>query len=159
MKKIIFLTIAVLLTIALYGQEAKQHTYPGWYISLPSNDTVRTFYFYNMDLDSCKLRFVKTWGEPKRNTTGILMWDNIEIQNIGKELTIHLTDRLCTTRDDEVSCVAFKDEKDKEKKLKNSKPNQSRMLELIIKDKSNKDIIMAKEKVLIVFDLLEKILK
>ncbi len=143
----------------MYGQEAKQHVYSGWYISLPSNDTVRTFSFGYMDLDTCKYKLAKFWGEPTHNTTGNVIWTSMEIPNIGKELNINLTDMFCAMVKNNMKCVSFKDEKDKENKLLNIKPSQSRKLELTITDKENKDIIMDKSKVEFMLQYLEKILK
>jgi hypothetical protein len=160
MKKLIFLTIAVVLTTGLYGQNFKEHVGTGWYIALPSKDTIRTFNFFQINIDTCRSRLIKYWGTPTQNTTGIMMWTNMEIPNIGKDLRINLSDQFCTKEENgNMICKSFLNEKDKAKKIKNQKPNQFRDVLITITDKANKDIIMDKTKAVIMIQLLERIIQ
>jgi hypothetical protein len=159
MKKLILITIALALTACLYGQKTTGHIISGYYIVLPSKDTVRTFSFNRINIDTCRNRLIKYWGTPTQNTTGNMTWTNKEIPNIGKDLKINLSDEFCIIENDQMTCKTFKDENDKAEKLKNINPHQFRDVTITLTDKSNKNLIMNKTQVEIVVRLLATIIK
>ena len=159
MKKLIFLAFTVALTTSLFGQDNKNH------IEINSQfnpiDTSRTYTIFNTDFDSCRYKLLKYWGTPSINETGSIIWTNIEIPNIGKELKIVLTDWICWKDEKygDTFCNVFTDENDKSEKLNKYKSDRARHLEIIIKNKLDKNIIVDVTKTEIFIDLIKRIIR
>ena len=158
MKKHLFTILLICITISLFGQT--KSNYVGINKQYNKTDTTRTFNLVkNSNYDSFRDKFVKFWGTPLLNETGNIKWTNINIEKIGSDMTIALTDGICTKKPGCLSCDTFKSNDDKIKKLKNLKSNQYRDIEIIITTKDGKNIINDKAKTEIIVSLIESIVK
>lgn len=121
-------------------------------------DTTSTFSFFNnINFDDSRDSLIKYWGIPIKNEAGNLQWSNIQIPNVGNDLMITLYDGIATKEKHILRYVFFTSEEDKEKKLRELKSNQYRIIEIIVTDKNNLNIINNKIKTKIVKKLLEEI--
>jgi hypothetical protein len=158
MKKTIFVILIAFLTLNSFSQTKKNSIGVNKQYFTP--DTTRTFGLMNiLNFDNSRDSLVKFWGTPEKNEAGQIIWKHVKIPNIGKDLNILLTDRICTLANGDMICITFKDKKDKVKKLKELKSNQSREIEITITNKDDKNIINSKSKTEIVKTLLESIVE
>jgi hypothetical protein len=158
MKKLIIIAIAaVFLTAGLYGQEKKEHVGLGWYTM--SNDTIWTFNFMDLNLDTCRLKLINQFGTPAQNSAGTIKWINKDIPGIGKGLNLQVADGILTEYQDKATFIIFRNEKDKKNKLKNLKNKQYRDQSFIITDIEKKDVVRDIEKAKIMKHFLEQILE
>jgi hypothetical protein len=158
MKKIIFIILLAFLTLNSFSQTKENSI--GVNKQFHTADTTRTFGLMKiLNFDNSIDSLLKFWGTPEKNEAGHIRWTHIEISNIGKDLNILLTDGICTMENGDMTCTLFKDKKDKEKKLRELKSNQSREIEITITNKDGKNIIDSKAKTVIVKTLLENIVE
>ncbi len=159
MKKTIIILLLICTAISAYSQAQKKDI-----ISVNElyyqKDTTRTFGFVkSLNFDNCIDSLVKIWGTPAKNETGIIVWSNLEIAGIGKELTVELHDGIYRKLDDGNTIYKpFESKKDKKKKLRRLKSTQWREVEIIITNKDNQNIINNKVKTDIIKKVLTKII-
>lgn len=156
MKKTFILIILGFFTMTTFSQTEKKIIGVSKQYNTP--DTTNTFCFLNkLNYDNSIDSLIKYWGTPVKNSVGVINWTGIDIPNIGINLNISLTDRICTMVKGDMMCLCFKDKEDKELKLKELKSNQFRDVEITITDNNGKNIIDNSAKTEIVKKLLEKI--
>jgi|AntAceMinimDraft_17_1070374.scaffolds.fasta_scaffold168836_1 hypothetical protein len=158
MKKTIFIILLAFLSLHSFSQTKKNSIGVNKQYNTP--DTTRSFVLMNiLNFDNSKDSLIKFWGKPKNNETGQISWTHIDIPNVGKDLNVILTDRICTIEKGYMMCIQFKDKEDKEMKMKNLKSNQLRDIEITITNQVGKNIINSKTKTEIVKTLLESIVE
>lgn len=157
MKKLLLLSIALVMTTALFAQTNKSTV--GLNQQFHQKDTTITFSFVNADLDSCRTKLLKHWSNPTMNEAGTIIWNNIDLPNVGDDLSILVSDRICTMGKNDMTCMAFISDKDKAEKLKALKENQFRDMEVTVSDKAGNNIINNKSKTEIMVMLLERIIQ
>jgi hypothetical protein len=157
MRKTIILILLGFTAISTYSQ--KQKDIIGVNELYNQKDTTRTFGLYrSLNFDNCIDSLVKFWGAPAKNETGKIIWSNIEIPGIGKELTIELHDGIYKKLDDgNTIYIPFESQKDKEKEIRKLKSNQWREIEIIVTNKDGRNIITDKTNTEIIKKMLTKI--
>jgi hypothetical protein len=104
-------------------------------------DTTHTFALKSENIDSIRYKLFAHWGPPATNSYGNVIWKNIQIPMIGDELEIHLIDWICSDNKKSMLCKPLKSESDKEKKVREMKPNQNRWIQVKITNKDGSNII------------------
>jgi hypothetical protein len=156
-KTIIFIIFLICVAISTYSQAQKN------IISVNElyyqKDTTRTFGFIkSLNYDNCIDSLIKFWGTPAKNETGKILWSNIEITGIGKELSVELHDGIYKKLDDGNTIYKpFESKKDKKKKIRKLKSTQWREVEIVFSNKNGLNIIDDKAKTETVKKLLTKI--
>lgn len=157
MKKIIIIILFAFFTISTYSQIQK------FVVSVNEfyfqRDTCRTFGFYkSLNFDNCIDSLIKFWGAPAKNETGKIIWSDVEIYDIGKELTVELHDGIYKKLDDgNIIYSQFESANDKDKQIRKLKPKQWREVEIIITNKDGLNIINDKVKADVIKKMLTKI--
>ena len=157
MRKTILLFILAFIAITTYSQAQKN------IISVNEmyfpKDTTRSFGFQkSLNFDNCIDSLMKFWGTPSTNETGKIIWSNIEIPSIGKELTVELHDGIYKKLDDgNTVYFQFDSKKDKKKRIRKLKSTQWREVEIIISNKDGLNIINDKAKTDVIKKMLTKI--
>ena len=154
MKKILLITLFAFF--ALYSFSQKEKGSIGVNKQYGTADTTSTFALMKASsFDNNIERLIKFWDTPKLNETGQIKWTNIDIPDVGKNLNVTLTDRICTAGEVDIVCIPFKDKEDKEIKMRDLKSNQYRDIEITITNQEGKNIINSKEKTETVKTLLK----
>ena len=158
MKKILFITLFVFFALYSFSQTEKGSI--GVNKQHGAVDTTSTFALMKgSSFDNNIERLIKFWDTPKLNETGQIKWINIDIPDVGEDLNVTLTDRICTMEEGNIKCVPFKDKENKEMKMKDLKSNQYRDIEITITNQDGKNIINSKDKTKTVKTLLQSIVE
>ena len=158
MKKVLLITLFAFFALYSFSQTEKSSIGVNKQYSTP--DTTRTFALMNaLNFDNNIDRLIKFWDKPELNEAGQIRWAHIDIPNVGKDLNVKLTERICTLEKDDMTCVPFKDKEDQEMKMKNLKSNQYRDIEIIVTNQDGKNIIDSKTKSEAIKTLLESIVE
>ena len=154
MKKILLITVFAFFALYSFSQNEKSSI--GVNKQYGTADTTSTFALMQMsNFDNNIERLIKFWGTPQLNETGQIRWAHIDIPNVGEDLNVTLTDRICTAGEVDIVCIPFKDKEDKEIKMRDLKSNQYRDIEITITNQEGKNIINSKEKTETVKTLLK----
>lgn len=161
MKNIIFIAL-FLITTSLFSQVSKSNIAVN--MQYMTNDTLSTFTIKNpQSTDQFIDNMLKYFGKPEKHEVGKIVWTNVNIPNIGKELTVRLVD--CITfmdKNGDLIDAPFKNEKEKAEFLSTvntGKEKKFRYVDVIICDANLVNIINTKREADIAEDLFEKIFK
>jgi hypothetical protein len=131
MKKVFLMLIVLMLGAELHSQP--------WVnvLSIPQkSDTVYQFSLLGKNLDADLANIRLAFGTPVSESPGEVIWEKIDIPDIGTGLKIRMVDGLLTTNKHSGKCVPFKETKNKNKSknclLKCMKENQARSLNFTI---------------------------
>jgi hypothetical protein len=126
--------------------------------SYSASDTTFSYSLMGNGLDACRDKLIALWGTPAQNTIGIITWKNISIDGVGSGLTVNLCDGMLTTSKMVAWFKAFKNQKDKTKKLLAIDENSQRRISVTVCDAASKNIINSPQLSTIVIKLLQKTL-
>ncbi|NLL28901.1 MAG: hypothetical protein GX259_08890 [Bacteroidales bacterium] len=159
MKNIIFIAL-FLITTSLFSQVEMSHI--GVNKQFMSKDTLSTFTLIKPEnTDHFIDNMLAHFGRPDIHEAGRILWSDVEITNIGKELTVKLKDGILFINENgDLVETPFKDEKDKAENLSNmnsSKQKKYRFVDIAICDAEGLNIINTKHEVDVAKNLLEKI--
>ncbi len=104
-------------------------------------ETYRTFSITQVNFENAKAKFIKQLGKPSTNTLGTLQWKNINIPEVGENLTLTLQDGVFETEPGGVSYTVFADKKTKVRALQNLSAKKFRMLSFKITNAENINVI------------------
>ncbi|MBP6978392.1 MAG: hypothetical protein KBB71_08775 [Lentimicrobiaceae bacterium] len=141
MEKLIFSAIAIFIGLSLYSQEQKVNS-----ISiLGKTDTTYQFTITGKNLDNELGKLNTTFGKPLTESEGEIIWNKVDIPNIGNDLQIKMVDGLLTIKGNSAKFKPFKDTENKNKskncQLKCLDENENRQLYFTVMDKDNNNII------------------
>jgi hypothetical protein len=149
MKKVVMLIMAVCLVSFAWAQKKnvpkkivlsqlakivvnKQFDY---------GETFRTFSITQVNVENAKAKFIKQLGKPSTNTLGTLQWKNINLPEIGENLTLTLQDGVFETVPGGASYTVFEDKKTKVRALQSLSSTKFRMLSFKITNAENINVI------------------
>lgn len=155
-KHLFILILTGLITCTLAAQEKINSIEISSHFN--TSDTTYSFNINSKNFDTTLQKLTTLWGNPEVNTPGEISWSSKEMPNLGNELTLQITDRLCTKRKKYLECKPFSNAKEKSKKLQNIKPNQFRSITITITDKSKNNIINSSQKSKQMKEYLEEII-
>lgn len=104
-------------------------------------ETYRTFSITQLNIDRAKAKFIQNLGTPSINSLSTLQWKNINLPEIGENLTITLHDGVVEKNEEGISYTIFTDKKMKVKALQNLTANKFRMLSFKITNSENINVI------------------
>lgn len=91
-------------------------------------ETYRTFSITQVNFENAKAKFIKQLGKPSTNTLGTLKWKNINLPEIGENLTLTLYDGVFEKGPGGASYMVFIDKKMKVRALQSISATKFRML-------------------------------
>jgi hypothetical protein len=104
-------------------------------------ETFRTFSITQVNFENAKAKFIKQLGKPSTNTLGTLKWKNINLPEIGENLTLTLQDGVFETEPGDVTYTVFADKKTKVRALQSLSATKFRMLSFKITNAENINVI------------------
>lgn len=157
MKTCSLIITALILSISVFSQKSVSPVHVNQQYN--KTDTNRTFSIFQTDLDFTREKLLKYFGQPKRENTGNIEWQNVKIESIGSGLSIILTDGIFESDATKAKFKPFSDKTDKNQKLKELKQNQFRNITIQVVDVNNNNPINTKIKEQLMKQLLEKIIQ
>jgi hypothetical protein len=159
MKKLFLSAIAIFIGLSLYSQQEKVSSI----CILGKTDTTYQFTITGKNLDEELSKLKTNLGKPFTESEGEIIWNNVDIPNIGNDLQLKLVDGLLTTKRSTAKFKPFKDTKNKNKskncQLKCLDENKNRQFYFTVLDKDNNNIIVNKTMKIAVNEYLENIIK
>lgn len=147
MKKIVLVAMAFCIALMGFGQgkstKSKVTKLPvekakiDVDLKFDFGETYRTFSITRVDFIKAKEKFIKHLGKPSTNTLGVLEWKNVNIPEIGENLTLTLQDGVVEFQPGGVSYSIFTDKKMKIQSLQNLSSKKFRMLRFTISNAEN----------------------
>ncbi len=142
MKKIFFILIAVFIASSGFSQ----HTNTSGLTVNPhfqynQADTSRTFIITYNDYEQFRKKLMLAWGRPDVMTAGNLEWNHLNIQEIGQNLKVIVSDGISTAQDGTTYYKVFPDDNAKNDALKSMHNDQSRYLEIKFENQSGTNFI------------------
>ncbi len=104
-------------------------------------ETFRTFSITQVNFENAKAKFIKQLSKPSTNTLGTLQWKNINLPEIGENLTLTLQDGVVDIEPGDVSYMIFTDKKIKVKELQNLSATKFRVLRFNITNAEKINVI------------------
>ena len=147
MKKagIIFIIIIFLFQTGYSQKKSKIKAVP----------VIREYWLFciEQDIDSARAKIIRKFGIPENNelgenfdnTYGIIEWENINIPEIGNDITIRMLDYILNNESKLSNSFLLKSEEDKNERVANLKKKERRELMLKFKDKNGVNIICDKD--------------
>ena len=159
MKKLFLSAIAIFIGLTLYSQQQKVNP-----ISIiGKTNTTYQFTITGKNLDEELSKLKTNLGKPLTESEGEIIWNNINIPNIGDDLQLKMVDGLLTTKGNTAKFKPFKYTKNKNKskycQLKCLDENKNRQLCFTVLDKDNNNIIANEAMKMSVNEYLENIVK
>lgn len=135
MKKVVLLTMAVCLVCIGWAQKKSVNNKPKTEKAkifvdkqFDYGETYRTFSITLVNFENAKAKFIKQLGKPSTNTLGTLQWKNINLPEIGENLTLTLHDGVFEKGPGDASYTVYADKKTKVRALQNLSATKFRML-------------------------------
>jgi hypothetical protein len=151
MKKTTLFTVLLLLSTFVFGQENDGPTRIGMnkMTFTENKGSLTSFMIFGKDKDVYITNLIQLIGQPLRNDSGTLLWENVTIDGLGKVSRIRLYDGLLTNdaRKGYACFYPFKSAEDKQEKLAGQQSNQVREVQIQFLDKEGNCIIHTNEQV------------
>jgi len=159
MKKLFLSAFAIFIGLSLYPQQQKVKS-----ISIfGKSDTTYKFTITGKDLDEELSKLKTSLGKPLTESEWVIIWNNVNIPNVGNDLQLKLVDGLLTTKGCDARFKPFVDTKNKNKskncQLKCLDENKNRRLYFTVMDKANNNIVVNEAMKVAVTEYLENIIK
>lgn len=142
MKKIIFILITVFIGFNGYCQHT---TTSGLTVNIHLQynqaDTSRTFIITYFNYEEFRKKLMLAWGRPDVMSAGNLEWNNLNIQEIGQNLKVIVSDGISTAQDGTTYYKVFPDDNSKNEALKSLHSDQSRYLEIKFESQNGTNFI------------------
>ena len=104
-------------------------------------ETFRTFSITQVNFENAKAKFIKQLGKPSTNTLGTLQWKNINLPEIGENLTLTLYDGVFEKGPGGASYTVYADKKAKVRALQSLSATKFRMLRFNITNSEKINVI------------------
>lgn len=140
MKKTSLFALLLLLNVFAFAQEEAFFIGINKVTFTESKATLTSFMIFNTDKDAYASSLTALLGQPAQNSAGVLLWENVPVDGLGKVPKVKLLDGLMThDTQSKTSCfIPFKDAEDKQKKLAGLQDNQERQMQIeFIDNKGN----------------------
>lgn len=146
MKKILIFCFLISSILAnIYGQINQSVTTN---YSYGKSDTTSTFSINKVEIDKAIELMISKFGNPVTKKAGNVVWQKINIQGVGDELTMKLLDGIFSF--DDYTYMTFSDYKDKSERLSNLTKSRVRNCTLEILNNYGLNIIDEKNEVEII---------
>jgi hypothetical protein len=122
-------------------------------------ETAFVFSITDKDLNAEFENLNKYYGEPKSCKPGEIIWSNIEVPNVGKDLQITMVDGILTMKNESTKFRKFSSSKNKNCRLRCLEENQQRQINITIMDENEKNIINTNALKTVSIKYLESIIK
>ncbi|MFH0894538.1 MAG: hypothetical protein V2A54_08885 [Bacteroidota bacterium] len=155
MKKLTFAILALLFTAAVFAQQKSDIGVNLQY----GKDTTRTFSIWKGDIDLFRANFIQFLGKPEKNDVGLMIWKNLNIQDIGNKIQLQIQDGICTLKRTTMTYKPFTLPEEKETALKSLKKKQCRQLEVCFMDKDGNNFVKTKKMEETIVKFLEVVTK
>ena len=156
MKKISLIIVSLLFPFILTAQSGGSVEINRSFVS---PDTLRTFSIWKGNLDDIRGNFARMLGKPQVNDAGRMEWKGLNIQDIGKDVTIQITDGILTLNRKSTSYVPFTNAVEKESLLKTLRKKQCRQLNIEFLDKAGANFVKTKKMEETIVKFLEVVTK
>lgn len=150
MKKTSLLALLLLLSTFAFAQKEEhlEDIYVSKVTFTETKATLTTFMVFNADKDGYVTNLTQLIGKPVKNDSGVLLWENVMVDGLGKVPQVKLFDGLFSrdTLNKSACFVPFTDAEDKQRKLAALQSNyQIRQMRIQFVDKKGNCIIHTDE--------------
>lgn len=142
MKKIIFILITVFIGYNGFGQHTTTSGLTvNTHLQYNQADTSRTFSITYFNYEEFRKKLILAWGRPDVMDAGNLVWNSLNIQEIGQNLKVVVRDGIATAQDGTTYYKIFPDYNAKNDALQSMHNDQSRYLEIKFENQIGTNII------------------